>query len=82
MYVGCVIICIVTSIVSLTTLKFFQMRLCIGDEVMDANLSNFDIIREKLTRSLPVVLPEVIDELSQAIPDYIPTNDHGKSAYI
>lgn len=38
-----------------------------------------DIIREKLMRTLPVVLPDVIDELTVAVPDYIPT--HGAGAF-
>ena len=36
-----------------------------------------DIIREKLMRTLPVVLPDVIDELAVAVSDYIPTNGNG-----
>ena len=32
-----------------------------------------DIIREKLMRTLPVVLPDVLDELTLAVPDHIPT---------
>ena len=34
-----------------------------------------DIIREKLMRNLPAVLPDLLDELTAAIPDYIPTRD-------
>ncbi|PIL33520.1 cytochrome P450 [Ganoderma sinense ZZ0214-1] len=34
-----------------------------------------DIIKEKLMRTLPVVLPDVIDELTYAVPDYIPATE-------
>ena len=37
-----------------------------------------DIIREKLMRALPVVLPDVLDELTLAVPDYIPTVGDGE----
>ena len=36
-----------------------------------------DIIREKLMRSLTAVLPDVIDELSVAVPEYIPAKGDG-----
>ncbi|KAI0673798.1 cytochrome P450 [Trametes maxima] len=35
-----------------------------------------DIIREKLTRSLPLLLPEVIDELTLAVPEHIPAKEN------
>ncbi|KAI0368877.1 cytochrome P450 [Pilatotrama ljubarskyi] len=34
-----------------------------------------DIIREKLTRSLPLLLPEVVDELKLAVPEHIPVTE-------
>ena len=37
-----------------------------------------DIIKEKLTRNLPNVLPDLIDELTHAVPDYIPANETGR----
>ena len=37
-----------------------------------------DIIREKLTRTLPAILPDVLDELALAVPAYIPTHDDGE----
>ncbi|RDX42957.1 cytochrome P450 [Lentinus brumalis] len=37
-----------------------------------------DIIREKLTRTLPAVLPDVVDELSLAVQEYIPAKNDGK----
>ena len=36
-----------------------------------------EIIREKLMRTLSMVLPDVIDELATAVPDYIPVNGDG-----
>ena len=38
---------------------------------------HIDLIKEKLTRSLPAVLPDVVDELRSAIPQYIPTHGGG-----
>ena len=32
-----------------------------------------DIVRDKLTRQIPAVLPDVVDELSMVLPEYIPT---------
>ncbi len=32
-----------------------------------------DIVRDKLTRMIPTVLPDVVDELSMVLPEYIPT---------
>ena len=37
-----------------------------------------DIIREKLTRTLPAILPDVLDELTLAVPAYIPIHGQGK----
>ena len=37
-----------------------------------------DIIRDRLMRSLPVVLPDVLDELTLAVPDHIPANGGGE----
>ena len=39
---------------------------------------HIDIVKDKLMRSLAAVLPDVIDELSVAVPEYIcPPNDDG-----
>ena len=32
-----------------------------------------DIVRDKLTRMIPLVLPDVVDELAVVLPEYIPT---------
>ena len=34
-----------------------------------------DIVRDKLTRQIPAVLPDVVDELSIVLPDTIPSGD-------
>ncbi|KAI0360978.1 cytochrome P450 [Trametes cingulata] len=39
------------------------------------NPYHVDIIRDKLTRSLPAILPDIFDELCLAIPRYIPAED-------
>ena len=36
-----------------------------------------DVVKEKLTRSLPTVLPDVIDEVTIAIKDHISTREDG-----
>lgn len=37
-----------------------------------------DIIKEKLSRTLPAILPDVIEELKVAVPEHIPTKDDGE----
>ncbi len=32
-----------------------------------------DVIRDKLTRMIPAVLPDVVEELSMMLPEHIPT---------
>ncbi|KAI1793082.1 cytochrome P450 [Ganoderma leucocontextum] len=49
-----------------------QMRYTVGDELF-VDPYHVDIIREKLTRTLPTILPDVVDELEHAVPRYIPT---------
>ena len=44
---------------------------------MTADPYHVDIIREKLTRTLPAVLPEVVDELGLAVQEYIGARDDG-----
>ena len=44
---------------------------------MTADPYHVDIIKEKLMRTLVAVLPDVIDELRSAVPDYIPTQGEG-----
>nr|BED42928.1 cytochrome P450 monooxygenase [Trametes versicolor] len=48
-----------------------QIRNIVDREVVD-NPYHIDIIKEKLTRSLPAVLPHVVDELRLAVPEHIP----------
>ncbi|OSD03318.1 cytochrome P450 [Trametes coccinea BRFM310] len=48
-----------------------QIRHTFGPET-DEDPYHVDIIREKLTRSVPAILPDVIDELTLAVPEHIP----------
>ncbi|KAM5535892.1 hypothetical protein V8D89_010510 [Ganoderma adspersum] len=41
---------------------------------------HIDIIKEKLSRTLPAILPDVIEELKVAIPEHIPTKDNDWSS--
>ncbi|RPD64698.1 cytochrome P450 [Lentinus tigrinus ALCF2SS1-6] len=51
-----------------------QLRFTLGREPVDDPF-HVEIIREKLMRSLVAVLPDVIDELQSAVPDYIHAED-------
>ncbi|KAI0713160.1 cytochrome P450 [Cerioporus squamosus] len=53
------------------------LKYTIGPEPL-TDAYHIDIIKEKLTRTLPTVLPNVIDELELAVQEYIPTKDDGK----
>ncbi|KAJ3011693.1 hypothetical protein NUW54_g2086 [Trametes sanguinea] len=48
-----------------------QIRYTFGPET-DADPYHVDIIKEKLTRSVPAILPDVVDELTLAVPEHIP----------
>lgn len=48
-----------------------QIRYTLGADTED-DPYHVDIIKEKLTRSVPAILPEVIDELTLAVPQHIP----------
>ncbi len=39
---------------------------------------HIDIIKEKLSRTLPTILPDVIEELKVAVPEHIPIKDDGE----
>ena len=54
-----------------------QTRFTLGRDPLD-DPYHVDIIKEKLMRTLVAVLPDVIDELSSAVPDYIPTRGEGQ----
>ena len=53
-----------------------QTRFTLGREPLD-DPYHVDIIREKLMRTLVAVLPDVIDEVTLAVPDHIPTTGDG-----
>ncbi|KAI8990629.1 cytochrome P450 [Trametes punicea] len=48
-----------------------QIRHTFGPQTHD-DPYHVDIIREKLTRSVPAILPDVVDELALAVPQHIP----------
>ncbi len=47
-----------------------QTRFTLGRDTID-DPYHIDLIRDKLMKSLAAVLPDVIDELSLAVPEYI-----------
>nr|BEI74071.1 cytochrome P450 monooxygenase [Trametes versicolor] len=51
---------------------FVQTKYTLGEAIHN-DPYHVDIIREKLTRGLPAVLPDVIEELTLAVRQYIPT---------
>lgn len=57
----------------------FQIKHIVDPHTTE-NLYHIDMITEKLTRALPAVLPQVIDELRLAVPKHIPAVSEGKSA--
>ena len=48
----------------------------------NADPYHVDVIRNKLTRALPLILPEVIDELGVVIPKCIPAKGDGESTHL
>lgn len=56
--------------------QFLQLKHTLTRESID-DPYHVEIIREKLMRSLAVVLPNVIDELAVAVQDCIPINGNG-----
>lgn len=61
-------------------LEFLQTRYTLGQDVHH-NTYHIDIIREKLTRSIPTILSDVIDELALAVGEHIPTRDDSTYPY-
>ena len=53
------------------------MRYTVGPELVE-DPYNVDIIKEKLTRTLPVIMPDVVEELELAVPHYINAKDDGE----
>ena len=54
-----------------------HMKYTVGTEFLE-DPYHVDIIKEKLTRTLPTILPEVIDELKLAVHEHIPTKGDGR----
>ena len=55
------------------------MKQIIGHEVLNDQY-HVGIIREKLTRMLPVIVPDLVDELRLAVSDCIPTKGDGEGS--
>ncbi|KAI0713154.1 cytochrome P450 [Cerioporus squamosus] len=55
--------------------EIVHFRFTLGHELFDDPF-HVDIIKDKLMRSLTAVLPDVIDELRVAVPDYIHAKDN------
>ncbi|KAI0327080.1 cytochrome P450 [Cubamyces sp. BRFM 1775] len=53
--------------------EFVPVGYALGPELRDHY--HLDILRDKLTRGLAGVLPDLVDELSMAVPEYIPDKD-------
>ena len=53
------------------------MKYTVGHEALD-DPYHIDIIKEKLTRMLPTVLPDLTEELAVSVQDYIPTKCYGE----
>ncbi|KAM5543009.1 hypothetical protein V8D89_003393 [Ganoderma adspersum] len=57
-----------------STEDFLQIRYILGREPHD-DPYHIELIRDKLTRTLPAILPDVVDEIRSAVPEYIPTHE-------
>ena len=53
------------------------MRYTVGPELVEDPF-HVDIIKEKLTRTLPLIMPDVVDELEYAVPHYINAESKGE----
>ncbi|KAI0652467.1 cytochrome P450 [Trametes meyenii] len=57
-----------------STSQALQFRVTVGPEPF-VNQYHIGVIKDKLTRNLPVIMPGVIEELSLAVTEHIPAND-------
>ena len=57
------------------------MRYTVGTEYEESSY-HIDIIRDKLTRSLPAIFPHILDELTLAIGEHIPAKDDGTRCFV
>ena len=53
------------------------MRYTVGPELIEDSY-HVDIIKGKLTRTLPVIMPDVVDELEHAVSHYIEAGEEGE----
>ena len=56
-----------------------QFRYTVGKDSLD-DPYHVGILREKLPRALPKMLPDIVDEMALAIDEYIPTTGRGRSS--
>ncbi len=57
--------------------QIVHMKYTVGHEAM-SDPYHVGIIKEKLTRMLPTVLPDLTDELAVSVQHYIPTEGDGE----
>ena len=57
------------------------MRYTVGTELEESSC-HIEIVRDKLTRSLPAIFPDVLDELTLAIGEHIPVEGNGTRCLI
>ena len=57
-------------------LQAFQSEVVVGTEVTN-NPYHIVLIKNELTRNIQVILPDLVDELSLAVPEYMPTKGSG-----
>ena len=57
------------------------MRHTLGEDCVD-DAYHIPIIKDKLVRTLPAVLREIVDELPSAVADYVPTTCDGQCTYL
>ncbi|KAJ8475002.1 hypothetical protein ONZ51_g6824 [Trametes cubensis] len=55
--------------------EFVQTKYTVGHEA-HRDPYHVNIVREKLTRNLPAILPDMMDELTAAVQEHIPANDN------
>ncbi|KAI1793056.1 cytochrome P450 [Ganoderma leucocontextum] len=56
------------------TEEIMPLKYLVEPEVSESPY-HLDVIKEKLSRALPAILPDVIEELKLAVPEHIPTKD-------
>ena len=60
----------------LYALQSFQMKVVMCTKVVTHSY-HIDLVKNELTDNIKEILPDLIDELSLAVPEYIPTKGSG-----